>query len=219
MKKIDWTLLILIISTFVIGFYLYPKLPELMPIHWNIKGEVDSYGSKLLGTFLLPAINLFLFPLLLILPKIDPRTENYQKFTTTYIIIRYTLHLFLILIFFVTMYQSLKTTEDGIKFLEIDFIVPFTTSILIIILGNYLGKIKDNFFVGVRTPWTLSSKDVWYKTHRLTSKLFVASGILGIIGSLIGGYLSFILLLIPLLISSIIAVVYSYFAYQKELKH
>ncbi len=217
MKKIDWIILILILFTFIVGIYLYPQLPEQMPMHWNIKGEVDSYGDKLFGTFLLPTLNLFLFAMFIILPKIDPRKENYQKFTGPYKIIRHTMHLFFILVFFVTMYQSLKTTEDGIKFLEIDFIIPFTVSILIIVLGNYLGKIKDNFFVGVKTPWTLSSKEVWYKTHRLTSKLFVLSGILGIIGSLIGGYLSFILLTIPVLISSIIAIVYSYFAYQKEI--
>ncbi len=219
MKKIDWFILTLILFTFAIGIYLYPRLPEQIPIHWNIKGEVDSYGSKLFGTFLLPTLNLVLFGMFLLLPKIDPRKENYQKFTGPYKIIRHTMHLFFVLLFFVTMYQSINISEDKIKFLEVDFIVPFTVSILIIIFGNYLGKIKDNFFVGVRTPWTLSSKDVWYKTHRLTSKLFVISGILGIIGSFIGGNLSFILLIIPILLSSLIAVLYSYFAYQKELKH
>lgn len=219
MKKIDWTILILILFTYVVGIYLYPKLPEQIPIHWNIEGEVDSYGGKLFGTFSLPTLNLFLFALYVVLPNLDPRKENYQKFTGPYKIIRYTMHIFFILLFFITMYHSLKVTEETPKYLEISFIVPFTVSILFIILGNYLGKIKDNFFVGIKTPWTLSSKDVWYKTHRLASKLYVLSGILGLIGSFFNGTISVILLIVPILISTVVVIFYSYYEYQKEIKN
>jgi len=216
MKKIDWAVLILIFSTFIIGIYLYPQLPEQMPIHWNINGEVDDYANKLFATFLLPTLNLGIFILFILLPKIDPRKENYQKFTGSYIIIRHSVHLFFVLIFFITIYQSLKGTEDIPKYLDVSFIVPFTVSILIIIMGNYMGKIKDNFFVGIKTPWTLSSKEVWYKTHRLTSKLYVISGIFGLIGSFFGGVISFIMLIVPLTASSFYAVLYSYLEYRKE---
>jgi len=219
MKKIDWTILILILFTYIVGIYLYPKLPEQIPIHWNIEGEVDFYGGKLFGTFLIPTLNLFFFAMFVLLPKLDPRKENYQKFTGSYKIIRHTVHLFFILLFFVTMYNSLNVKEEMPKYLEISFIVPFTVSILLIILGNYLGKIKDNFFVGIKTPWTLSSKNVWYKTHRLASKLYVLSGILGLIGSFFNGTISAILLIVPILTSTVVIVFYSYFEYQKEIKN
>lgn len=216
MRKSDWILLFLVLSTFLIGFLLYPQLPEQIPLHWNIKGEVDKYGDKWFGTFIIPGMNLLFFILFFILPKIDPRKENYQKFKQVYTIFRWSMHLFLVLLYLIILYYGIKGTKETPSYLEVSFIVPFFVSLLFIIIGNYLGKIKDNFFLGIRTPWTLSSKEVWYKTHRLASKLFVFSGLLGIIGSLFTGMVSFIMLMVPLMLSVIYTIIYSYTEYQKE---
>lgn len=216
MKKLDWLLLSTVLSTFVIGFILYPRLPDQIPLHWNIHGEVDRYGDKLQSTFLLPGVNLLLFILLFALPKIDPRKQSYLKFNNVYTIFRWIMHIFLAIIYLLTLLHAIMGPEGVPTFLDISNIVPFFVSILFIIIGNYLGKIKDNFFVGIRTPWTLSSKEVWFKTHRLAGKLFVLSGILGMIGSLFNGTISFIMLIGPVMISSVVSIVYSYFAYQKE---
>ncbi len=216
MKKMDWILLIFILSTFGIGFILYSQLPEQIPMHWNISGEVDRYEDKLMGILVMPGMNLVFFVLFLVLPKIDPRKENFQKFGQVYTIFRWMIHLFLAILYFLTLYHALKGPEEIPSFLRISFIVPFLVSLLILLIGNYLGKIKDNYFIGIRTPWTLSSKTVWYKTHRVASKLFVLSGILGMIGSFFQGTISFILLLVPLFASVIYITIYSYIAYRKE---
>lgn len=218
MKKGDWAILILILVTFLIGFYYYPQLPDQMPMHWNVYGEVDSYGDKSYATFLLPGINLLMFVLFILLPKIDPRRENYAKFKGAYNVFRYAFHVFFALLFFLTLKNSLIPADELPFYYEIGFIVPISISILYIILGNYLGKIQDNFFVGIKTPWTLSSKTVWYKTHRLASKLFVLSGVIGAIGSFFGGVISFVMLIVPISISSIYLIIYSYLEFMKEKK-
>ncbi|TCS83820.1 SdpI family protein [Tepidibacillus fermentans] len=217
-RKSDWLLLFLILSTFVVGIIVYPQMPDQVPMHWNIQGEVDRYGGKFQGTFMLPLMILGLFFLFLLLPKLDPRKENYQGFKRTYGIIQWSIQFFLVVMYFLTLYHSLVPKNEIPKFLQISFAVPFLVSVLFIVLGNYMGKVKDNFFVGIRNPWTLSSKEVWYKTHRLASKLFVISGILGIIGSFFGGSIAFIMLLGPVILSVILPMIYSYVIYRKELK-
>ncbi len=216
MKKSDWLLLLFVLSTFVIGIIFYPNMPDKIPIHWNIKGQVDNYGNKFFGTFMIPGLNLALFFLFLILPKVDPRKENYKNFNNSYTIFRWTMHIFLSILFILILINSLKTAYELPRYFQIQFVVSLFVAILFIIIGNYLGKIRDNFFIGIRTPWTLSSKEVWYKTHRLAGKLYVISGVIGVIGSFFGGMISFILLLVPIFLSSIYSVIYSYFAFQKE---
>ena len=218
MKRSDWFLLFVIMFSFLIGFYFYPKLPDQIPMHWNIQGEVDSYGGKLLGTTAIPGLNLVLFVLFILLPYIDPRKENYQKFSRVYTIFRWTMHLFFVILYLLTLVYALNEGKELPSYLSVSFVVPLFVSILFIIIGNYLGKIKDNFFIGIRTPWTLSSKEVWYKTHRLASRLFVLSGFLGLIGSFFQGMISFIMLMVPIMISTIYILIYSYLEYRKEKK-
>lgn len=218
MKRSDWFLLFVIMFSFLIGFYFYPKLPDQIPMHWNIQGEVDSYGGKLLGTTAIPGLNLVLFVLFILLPYIDPRKENYQKFSRVYTIFRWTMHLFFVILYLLTLVYALNEGNEIPSYLSVPFVVPLFVSILFIIIGNYLGKIKDNFFIGIRTPWTLSSKEVWYKTHRLASRLFVLSGFLGLIGSFFQGMISFIMLMVPIMISTIYILIYSYLEYRKEKK-
>ncbi|KXG43120.1 SdpI family protein [Tepidibacillus decaturensis] len=218
MKKSDWFLLAIILSTFAIGLILSPQLPDQIPTHWNIQGEVDSYGEKWQAILLFPGLNLFLFFLFFVTPKIDPRKESYAKFAGVYIVFRWSIHLFLALIYLLTLLYAIKGADQIPNYLRVGFIVPFLVSVLFIIIGNYSGKIKDNYFIGIRTPWTLCSKEVWYKTHRLAGKLFVITGILGIIGSLFQGMIAFILLIGSLLISVGVITLYSYLQYQKEIK-
>lgn len=216
MKKSNWLLLGIILSTFLIGILLYPKLPDKIPLHWNLSGEVDNYGGKFFGTFLIPALNLLMFFFFLFLPKVDPRKDNYSKFGSAYTIFRWAMHIFLSIMFIVIMIQTLMGANNVPWYLKISFLIPLFVSIMFIIIGNYLGKIKDNFFIGIRTPWTLSSKEVWHKTHRLTSKLYVISGLLGIIGSFFTDIVSFIMLIGPILLSTAISIIYSYVLFQRE---
>lgn len=219
MKRLDWFLLFLILLSFFIGFYFYPILPDQIPMHWNIQGEVDNYAGKLFGIIFMPGLNLALFVLFILLPYIDPRKENYQKFSRVYTIFRWTMHLFFMILYLLTLVYALNEGKELPSYLSIPFLVPLFVSVLFIIIGNYLGKIKDNFFIGIRTPWTLSSKEVWYKTHRLAGRLFVLSGFLGVIGSFFPGMISFIMLMGPIMISTIYILIYSYLEYRKEQKN
>jgi len=218
LKKSDWLLLAFIVFTLIAGISLYSSLPEQVPSHWNIKGEVDDYSNKFFAIFFFPGINFVLFVLLIVLPKIDPRKRNYEQFKGVYNIFRWIIHLFLGIIYLLTLIYAVWDSAAIPTFMQVSFIVPFLVSLLFIIIGNYLGKIKDNFFVGVRTPWTLSSKEVWLKTHRLTGKLFVLSGVIGMIGSFFGGTAGFIMLFIPIIATSLFSILYSYFAFQQEQK-
>jgi len=217
MKKTDIFALSLIVFSFGIGIYLYPQLPDQMPMHWNTQGEIDTYGSKIYGTFLVPSINILLFFLFFYLPKIDPRKQNYEKFSDVYQMLRSIIIIFLSIIYLLTLYYSLNDMDNVPSYLKISFLIPMLVSILFILIGNYLGKVKDNYFVGIRTPWTLNSKEVWYKTHRIGAKLFVLSGVLGVIGSFFEGTISFIMLIGPILISVVYLFMYSYIEYKKEL--
>jgi uncharacterized membrane protein len=95
--------------------------------------------------------------------------------------------------------------------------LPFM-GVLFIAIGFLLRKAKRNFFIGIRTPWTLSSDTVWNKTHQLGATLFMASGALAIIGGFFGGMIAFWFLFVPLMGSTLFLVIYSYVLYRRETK-
>lgn len=216
MKRSDWFLLGLILVSFIPSIIFYPKLPDQIPMHWNLSGEVDRYGDKLYGAFFSQGVNLFVFFLLLITPKIDPRKENYQKFQKAYTIFRWAFAITFIIISQLTLVYTLIDMENLPSYLDISFIIPILVSALLIVIGNYLGKIQHNYFVGIRTPWTLNSEKVWHKTHRLAGKLFVFTGISGIIGSFFAPIVTFAMLIGPVIITVVVTTLYSYLQFRKE---
>src|ERR1043166_6580261 len=113
----------------------------------------------------MPLMNVGLYFLFMILPKIDPRKKNYELFESKYRVIRVILHAFFNFAFFVTIFYAL-----GYHF-NLSMLIMYGVLCLFLILGNYMGNIRPNFFMGIRTPWTLSSETVWMKTHRLTAKI------------------------------------------------
>lgn len=169
----EWALLVLIIFLFLLGLLVYPKLPEKVPSHWNSKGEVDRYSSRFWGAFGIPIMITLMYLGLLYIPYIDPKRENYLKFESTYRIIRS-----IIVITFVSLQLVLLIVVLSGKDYLVSKLVPGLIGMLLIFIGNYLPRIKYNWFVGIRTPWTLSSEEVWRKTHRISGYLFVLGGIL-----------------------------------------
>ena len=140
-----------------IGFYNTSCLPDKLPTHWNAQGEIDGYSSKNFVLFFYPAITLFLYLLLIFLPAIDPLRKNYEKFKTPYYFIRLILVIFFAALFFVSIAAGYGLKWD-IKYLIIPLI-----SLMFITFGIFMPKIKQNWFVGIKTPWTLGSKEVWEK--------------------------------------------------------
>jgi uncharacterized membrane protein len=205
---IIWALLI---ATFVVSIAFYPRLPEKVPSHWNAQGEVDAYMSRFWGTFTLPFIMVVLILLFLLIPSIDPLKENIKKFKGYY-------YEFVVafLIFMLFMQVQILLWSVGIK-LSINVFVPIIIGVLFYFIGMLLEKAKRNWFIGIRTPWTLSSDVVWDKTHKIGALLFKICGIISIIGALFKRF-SMYFILIPLFVSTVYLLAYSYVEYQKENK-
>jgi len=210
--KRDWYLFILVALMFFVSFLLYSRLPERMPIHWNITGEVDNYSGRFWGAFMMPLVALGILLLMLLTPLIDPRKENYQKFSFSYRVIRS-----ISIVFFSGMHFLLLSASLGYN-LNIGKFVTLGVCMLFFIIGNYMPKVRHNYFVGIRTPWTLASEKNWKKTHRLAGKLFVVSGIIMFLGIFLGDFIRFWLIMICAIGSSLLSMVYSYLIFQKEKK-
>ena len=207
--KTDWFILAIILLTFVISLYLYPSLPEQMPSHWNAKGEIDGYSGRLFGTFGLPLMNLGFYFLFIVLPHLDPKKANYAKFPSAYKVIRYVLHIFFAALQIIILLVALGHPVN------VDMFIGIATSLLFVVIGNVMGKFKHNYFVGIKTPWTLANEEVWVKTHRMAAPLWVVGGILSAMFTIIGGGTFILPFVIIVAVISIIPVIYSFVIFTK----
>ena len=169
--------------------------------------------SKFCGVFLLPLITLGMFLLFLIIPRIDPLKANIAQFRDVFNLFIALMVAFMIYLYILTLGWNLGYTN-----FEMSKAMLPAMGILFFFIGYMLRKAKRNFFIGIRTPWTLSSDYVWDETHRLGSVLFMVSGALAFIGSFFGGMLAFWFLFVPLIGSTLFTLVYSYVLYQREVK-
>jgi uncharacterized membrane protein len=204
--------LFVIILSFVLGLYFYPQMPDKMASHWNSKGEVDGHMSKFWGLFLLPVISLGILLLFLLIPKIDPLKRNIERFRGYYNLFIVFIVLFLTYIYGLSIFWNLGITFDMGK-----YIMP-AVGILFFYVGLVLKHAKRNWFFGIRTPWTLTNDLVWEKTNKLGGALFKVSGIIALLGIFVPKY-SVWFILVPVLSSSLFAIVYSYVIYQKIVKN
>jgi len=205
--------LALITLALLAGAVLWNQLPDQMASHWNANDEVDGTISKFWGVSLMPLITLGMLVLFLVLPGIDPLKANIAQFRDSF-------NLFIVLIVAFMLYIHGLTLAWSLGYQDFKMsaaMLPFM-GVLFIAVGYLLKKAKRNFFIGIRTPWTLSSDSVWEKTHKLGSVLFMASGAFAIIGGLFGGMTAFWLMFVPLIGSSLFLVVYSYVLYRGETK-
>ncbi|MCL5090650.1 MAG: DUF1648 domain-containing protein [Patescibacteria group bacterium] len=208
MKKINLATLALIVLAFVLGFYFYPKLPEMIASHWGINGEVNGYSSKLLGSFLMPVISLALYLLFLFLPKIDPLKENIKKFRSYFETFIFLIILFLFYLYLLSIFWNLGYRFNFGSMLSPAFALLFYSA------GVLIGKAKRNWFIGIRTPWTLSSDRVWNRTHELGGKLFKAIALISLLG-IFFPQIAFYLVLAPVLAMTVYLFVFSYQEYKK----
>ncbi|MGM0807132.1 MAG: SdpI family protein [Bacillota bacterium] len=203
MKKYGWSYLLIALSV-LIGVFAYPYLPDQMPMHWNIHGEVDGYWDKQYAAFFPPLLMIVLMALFIFMPRIDPKKENYKKFSSSYTIFITIMNVFFLLLQSMTISYGLGVNID------ISLVVNLGIGLLFIVLGNYLPRIKHNYFIGVRTPWTLANEKTWRKTHQLSGKLFVMAGILLVAISFLPGIYKFTGMLVVVLSTVLIATIASY---------
>jgi len=215
MYRVEWKKetvgLLIVAAVLIIPVLLYNALPDTIPVHWNIRGQIDRSAAKSpVSVFMIPAIITAAYFLMLLLPFIDPKREKYGQFLIVYRILRISITAVLALIYGYTLLYATGTH------IPVNKVIPGLISLLFIIVGNFLGKIRQNWFVGIRFPWTLSSENVWNRTHRLGGRLFVLSGLLGFAGIMFPPLWTFVLLIGSLSVSMIITVWYSWHLYNKE---
>jgi uncharacterized membrane protein len=204
--KQDWPLWIFLAGLILAAFLLYPMLPDKVPAHWNIHGEIDRYSSRAFGAFFAPLLALGLYLLMIVLPVVDPRRDNYTRFAGAYRLIRWGLVIFMAALYAVTVGVALGYNLNAGLFVKAGI------ALLLTLLGNVMGQLKHNYFVGIRTPWTLASEEVWRRTHRFASWFWVIGGLVCLaaapIQSLWGAWVFFgsiaVIALVPIIFSYIV---------------
>jgi len=203
--------LILLAVATLAGLLLWNRLPDQMASHWNVNDQVDGYLPKLWGVFLLPLITLGLFVLFLVVPSVDPLKANIEQFREAF-------NLFVVLMvgFMIYLYGLTLAWSLGYDNFKMSGAMLPAIGLLLIFIGFMMRKAKRNFFIGIRTPWTLSSDSVWNETHRIGAVLFMVSGVLAFLGGFFGGATSFWFMFIPIIGSTLFLLVYSYVLYRRE---
>lgn len=210
MKKhvLPLTMIGLLILAWIIAF---PKLPEQMPIHWDVNGEANGFASKLNAMFSTLGIMVILYISMAFLPKVDPRKTNYKYFSKSYRII---LNAIIGVLFVINILMLANAIGYDVPFGSID---PLVVGIIFMILGNYMPQVRSNFFIGIRTPWTLSSDEVWKKTHRAASKIFFFGGLAMILATFVPGYWKEAVLFSVIAFTVIAPYIYSYVLFNRKL--
>ncbi len=211
-KSEAWCIFVTL-ATVALSFYFYAHFPEQVVGHWNFAGQPDDWTSRAGGAFGMVGVLIGMYVMFLVLPMLDPKKERYADFEKVY-------HLFknILITFFAIIYVLSGLYNLGYP-VSIQFWVPWLIGLLMIFMGNYLGKLKRNWFVGIKTPWTLSSENVWNKTHRVGGWMFILFGVCIIIspnlpytwgaGVFVGGAV----------LATVGSIFYSYIVYIQEKKN
>ncbi len=207
--KKEWPLILIILLPFIYLGYLWPHLPDKVPLHWNINGEIDRYGNKaelIIIPILLP---LLIYIVFLVIPKIDPKNKlnkmgnKLQSLKALLTIITSIIALFIL---YSVKIQNLPNPNYSI----------LGIGVLFVILGNYFKTIQPNYFIGIKTPWTLENETIWKETHRMAGKLWLIGGLVVIFTSLVlDNKSNLTLFLIITGIITVIPIVYSYLLFKK----
>ena len=192
-----------------VSVYAYPRVPDVIATHWNANNVVDGTMSRFWGLAVMPLMMLGISALLMAVPHIDPLRRNIEAFRPYF-------NTFVVIFTLFMLYMHVLTVllNMGVSLVLSQWMVP-GMGLFIFYTGVLLHQAKRNFFIGIRTPWTLSSDTVWASTHRLGGWLFKAAGIIALLGFIFPSQ-SFLLLMAPMLLAGLIPVIYSYFAYRRE---
>jgi uncharacterized membrane protein len=215
--KKEWLQLVLLAVPFCAAALLWNKLPERMPIHWDAHWQVNGFAGKTMATLLLPCLNIGLALLLGLVPVMDPMLKQYDPETRaswwrTMRAMRLAVSLFLCVIALGILAVGLKAPVNMAKLMQVGL------GVLFILIGNLLTKLRPNHFFGVRTPWTLKSREVWMRTHRLAGHIMVAGGLgLAVLSLVVPPAYYFYCVFIPVFaVMAIVPVAYSYLIYPAQ---
>jgi uncharacterized membrane protein len=190
----------------------YPSLPQRVPTHWNFQGKVDGWGDKSWATFLMPGMMIAFLILFAFLPALSPKHFEVDTFRSTYLYIMVlTTGLFAYMNGFILL-ATWQEVREGPKFMDIGRALIAGLFLFLAFLSNVMGKVRKNFYIGIRVPWTLASDRVWNDTHRLAAWMMVAVGVIGFLLIIAGA--SPIVAIGLLIGSMLIPAVYSFIHYR-----
>ena len=208
MIKKYWKLLIVTslvtLLPMVAGLILWNQLPEQLPAHWNMAGEVDGWLGKPVFVFGMPALMAALQWVMVVVSGSDPKNKNISDKVMQLI-------LWLIPVLTIVLCTITYMTVLGLP-VSVDIVMPIFMGLMFVIIGNYLPKCKQSYTVGIKVAWTLNSEENWYRTHRFAGILWVIGGILGMATAFVGGFVAFMVIMA---IMTVAPVVYSYILYRK----
>ena len=189
--------------------WTWPRASDHIPVHFNLVGNIDRYGSRFEGLLVLPLVASFLYLALTAWPRIDPRGKGFGLFARPFAIVRFGIMALMLAVYAVVVLSALGrpvTVE----------LIPVAVGLIVALLGNYLPKTQPNWLFGVRTPWTLTSDLSWRLTHRLAGPLFVVSGAMTIALAFIWPGVAVKVLLGSTVVTAVISVVYSYLVWRRD---
>ena len=202
----------LVLIASLTGILLWNNLPDLMASHWNVNDQVNGYIPKFWGVFMMPLITTGMLLLFLIIPGIDPLKANIEQFRDYF-----NTFITLMIAFMVYIHTLTLIWNVGYTGFRMSSAMLPAMGLLFIFMGVLITKARRNFFIGIRTPWTLSSDHVWNETHRLGGKLYVAAGVLAFFGAFFPDQAVWFIMF-PVIGASLVSVVYSYILFQQEHK-
>jgi len=204
-----WYPWVLVAAALAFSFAVFGRLPERLPTHWHARGVVNGWSSRALGAWLMPGIMAAMALVLPLLPNIDPRQVNFEKFRGTYD---------LVINAIITMVGVIHVAMLGAGLgwpVSMERITPLMVGGLFLILGNVMPRARPNWMFGIRTPWTLSNDRVWERTHRLGGYLFVGAGLLLLLSAALPAA-ALPVVIIGVVVVAVTPLVYSYVAWRQE---
>jgi uncharacterized membrane protein len=205
-----WIGPVLIVIAAVAVALIYGRLPEQVPTHWNFRGEVDDYGPRFPFAFLGPLMSAGLWILLPVLRRVDPRRRNYERFDDTFWLLLNVLTIGMLYLHGLTLAVALGYDVNVSRGML------FGLGLLFAGLGNYLPRLRSNWWMGIRTPWTLESEEVWRRTHRLGGRTFVMGGLLCMLAAMLPWRVAPWLAMAGLILAGLVPVIYSYVIWRQE---
>jgi uncharacterized membrane protein len=210
--KNRWTTAALLAALWIGAAAAYPRLPARIPTHWNAHGQPDGWGGPA-SAFLFPAIATGVALLVHLLPRIDPRRAHWERFGHEVGLIVNIIVLFMGWIEAVSLGAALGWKIDMTRAVLVGM------GLFLAALGNYLPRIRSNWWMGIRTPWTLESERVWRETHRVAGRVFVLAGLAVAAGAFLPAPFVPALSIAAIGAAALIPVVYSYIAWRRESTH
>ena len=202
-------LLAILLADLAFGLWALPRLRGKVPVDWILTGEADRFARPGASALVAPLLGIVFWALVLLLPLVDPLRKNYSRFPGTLKLVRWLLPLMNAAVHVVLTLGALGLAVDH------DWSVRAILAVFFIVFGNSMGKLRHNWFIGIRTPWTIANEEVWTRTHRLAAPIWVAGGLVQLAGAFVPGTPGEILFAAPLAAMTLVPIAYSYLAFRK----